>query len=545
MLQIKKIRKSVVLGIIILALIGGWTLQLSAASANSIYLSPGSKSIAKNKTFTIKLRVRPATPVNAVKATVNFDSSKLEYKSVTGASVFPIELAKSVGNGFIALEYGNLGGSVTIDSPLASITFKAKTSSGSTPIKLSNYNATKADGSGFTSPSAGNATITIKPTYKPKPKCPSGQTGTPPHCVTPKPPSGGGGGTKPSSHKDSHSKKSSKKDSKKDKTSKPKPAAPRLLSSATSVAFTKADVTVTSSAPTTAYLHFGIDGQTNIKSPVSKMAKSHNISIDQKYLVPGKTYSYIVVLNDSHGHTVKSPVKTFKTKGLPIKIKVTDKNKQPLKNIRVTLHSTPQTVKTDESGYAVFTDTVPGNHTLVHKNGSKTYEQPIKVANNVKVRDGVQSAAEQDFAVSYNFVQSSTPVGLYVIIAILLVALAVAGYWYFFILKRDRRPLEAAFTGTSTGYVAPSISPSDKQDDEFKNAERPDSDSDSLSPSSNVVQSNGIKPDIDRYRLITPTDRAETSGDNSSPSQVSPTAETVIRPDAQATVTQEDSRDET
>jgi hypothetical protein len=63
-----------------------------------------------------------------------------------------------------------------------------------------------------------------------------------------------------------------------------------------------------------------------------------------------------------------------------LKVGVFDKNNKPLKNKEVTLHSEPQTVKTDGDGFAIFKNVPIGDHTLSYKLGGATHETPVYVA---------------------------------------------------------------------------------------------------------------------------------------------------------------------
>lgn len=63
-----------------------------------------------------------------------------------------------------------------------------------------------------------------------------------------------------------------------------------------------------------------------------------------------------------------------------LKINCYDKNKQPLRNQEVTLHSDPQVVWTDSSGLATFKNVTYGNHTISHTEGKAIFSQTIVVA---------------------------------------------------------------------------------------------------------------------------------------------------------------------
>jgi hypothetical protein len=178
------------------------------------------------------------------------------------------------------------------------------------------------------------------------------------------------------------------------------------------------------------------------------------------------TYSYVVVTTDAQGIASQTAIQTFKTPGLKVVVGVFDSNHQPIKGKSVTLHSAPQTVKTDGNGFATFTDVAPGDHHVQYVVGGKTYAQMVTVANNVKTANGQQTAEPQNFSVVYNLVQTdahlSSWIGLSVAVLVVATVVVLARLGRLGIAVQFRRSQEAPLTmqpvvvsGSSTSPVRP------------------------------------------------------------------------------------------
>lgn len=434
-----------------ITLVSVWTLQQVSAATGSIYLTPGSKSVQVNTNVTFSLRIDPGASVQSVEGKVNFDTSKLEYVSYSsGGSAFAMQLQHNVSGGTITWAYGaNLGQNVTTDSLIETITFKAKASSGSSAISLTDANA--ASNGSYTDPAVTGATVNF--TAAPTPACPSGQVGTYPNCTTPTP-------TPTPTPKPTTPATTTPKPT--NNTAKPTaptvvPATPPASSTGSkpeitgvtpAIQFTVGSLEVNTSVPTTAYIKYGFTDNLSISSTVSPLGTSHVLALDPTMLLPGQTYYYAVVVTDQSGNQTQTETESFKTKGIPVKITVVDKNKKPLKNKTVVLHSDPITVKTDSNGVATINNAAPGVHQLRYTSGGKVYSQSVTIENNVKTDGEVQSASVQTFSVAYNdLAQPSSPWLAYVG-GLLLLAILAAGA-YFIIGKRNKLSPSSSFSGAS------------------------------------------------------------------------------------------------
>lgn len=446
---------------LVLALISAWTLQQVFAATGSIYITPGSNSVQVGNNVTVSLRINPGAEVNGVIATVNFDKTKLQYVTLSSAgSPFNTQLAHTGesaanANGVISLEYGALpingsSGKVSADSLIETITFKALASSGSASLTITNANSYLVSDSSPANPSVSGATVNF--TAAPAPTCPTGQVGTPPNCKTPTPTTP----TTPTTPKPSTT--TPTKPTNTTTPTKPvTPAAPaatqtgskpEITGATPAIQYTKGTLQVSSSTPTTAYIKYGFDKTSlPLTTPVSPLATSHLLALDFGSGSAGQTFYYAVVITDANGNQSQTEVEAVKTKGIPVKITVVDKDKKPLKNKTVTLHSDPITVKTDSNGVASINDAAPGNHTLRYTSGGKVYSQPVVIADNVQTEGEVQSAAVQSFSVTYDFAQPSSPWIAYVGGLVLLAILA--GGAFLIISRRNNSLPKSSFSGAS------------------------------------------------------------------------------------------------
>jgi hypothetical protein len=418
------------LGLAVSASIFG--LQQALAATGSIYVTPASNSVQVGNSFTVSVRISPGTTVDSVQGTVGFDASKLQLVSVnTASSAFTTELQNTTSSGSVVFARGDFGAGASTDSLIESITFKALASSGSGSISLSGANA-DASGS-FTNPSSTGASVSFTAAPVATPTCPSGQTGTPPNCVTPVTGgSGTSGGTSSGGSKTPTTKTPTSTTTTPSTTSSPAPtgastptaAAPAPTVTAQKVLYTQAELSFTSKTPTKVYVRFGLDDQLTTNTAETDFSTTHVVTIDPSLLVPGEHYSYVVVATDQQGGVVQSTVQHFTTKGLTLTMGVFDTNHNPLRGKTVTLHSSPQTAKTDKNGFVTFTGVAPGDHQVLYTAGKKTYTQQVTVVNNVQSSGSTQTATAQNFSVVYGFTQSDLHIAVWVWI---LLAVAILG----------------------------------------------------------------------------------------------------------------------
>ena len=110
----------------------------SRAAAATLYLSPASQTVTQATTFNVQVRENSSTdPVNAVQANLTYDTTKLDFVSISNTgSAFGVEAENTGGAGAVRIARGVTGGQppVTGDQLVATITFRAKTSLGATSV---------------------------------------------------------------------------------------------------------------------------------------------------------------------------------------------------------------------------------------------------------------------------------------------------------------------------------------------------------------------------------------------------------------------------
>ncbi len=133
--------------------------------------------------------------------------------------------------------------------------------------------------------------------------------------------------------------------------------------------------------PSSSIVEYGINEESASQFPFSardeRLVIDHQVILDSRLLQPATTYHFRVASTDETGAEVVSDTQTFKTKGFSAEIKVHDKKGQPLKGVKVTVSSEPQTQITNEEGIAVFEDLEPGKHMVVLDFGGKSISETI------------------------------------------------------------------------------------------------------------------------------------------------------------------------
>ena len=443
-----------------------WSVASANAPANSLYLSSSASSVQAGGTFVVSLRVNPGMSIDTVTANVGYNAAVVSLVGVTcaGAPLSAFPSCPGSGNP-VSFTAADLGGSVSTDTLVAQLTFKTLVSSGTASFTLSGNDATAGSAH---NPSASGTSVSISP-----PPCPAGYSGIYPNCVAPPPtPTNSTPSTPhPSTTPPSSSKSGSPTPTKtptatasptRTPTLSPIPAppvtsatgVPGVVVTADNVQYSQATLNLTSSAPTQVWIEYGTDQQHYTNTAPDALATTHQITLNPEMLVPGQTYYYVIISKDQAGQTNQSNVQTFKTKGLTVRVRVVDSVGRPLQNQMVTLHSAPVTAKTDDKGYATFTNVTPGTHSLASATGKKIYTQQIEVVNNVSTSPtNTQTSAIQNVAVMLPFKQSpSLGARLLPIFLILLLAgAAVALYMFRLAIAQAVTRLMARSTATPSG----------------------------------------------------------------------------------------------
>jgi len=434
-----------------------WLMNVASAAGGQLYTSASSSTVTPGGTVSVNVRINPGTPTDTVNVVLNYDASKMTYASVSYAgSPFDQHFGFSASGGQVTFAAAILGNSVSSDSLVAQINFTASASgSGTTSFNLTGSNAAYAGSA--TNPTFGAASSVSF-------VCPSGQTGTPPSCSTPSTGGTGGtggstggstGGTKttpPPKTTGGSTTNTSSGGTGSTSTTNTQPVGTPATVTGSEVQYTTATISCTTKTASTAYIRYGIGGQLTSNTAVDASGTTHKITLDPKTLLPGQTYSYVVVTTDASGKVSQTEVQTFRTKGMRVTLTLFDKNHKPLKNKTVTLHSDPMTGKTDGKGNVTFADVPLGNHSVVYTAGKTNYTKEISVLNNVKTEGQTQKAEAQTFSIVYGFAESSLSM-LWVWLGVIVVVVAVLG-----LLARSGR-LGFAMQMRNHDYAVPMSAP--------------------------------------------------------------------------------------
>jgi hypothetical protein len=175
------------------------------AASVELYLQPANLTVAQGTSFNTAIRLDTGgASVNAVQANLSYPADKLEYVAVSYAgSSFPQKAEESISTGSIRLaRFVDPGGSASGDLLFATVTFKARVSSGSAAVIFADGSAvTSSSGDGsnilsstspgtyhFTPPAAPPPPPTQPPAAPPTTPTPPPSTATPPPPGTATPP---------------------------------------------------------------------------------------------------------------------------------------------------------------------------------------------------------------------------------------------------------------------------------------------------------------------------------------------------------------------
>ena len=381
------------------------------AGTGFIYISPGTVNAEINGTFSVQLRINPGTSVNAVQATVSFNTSALQLLS-TSLGAFSTCTQNSASGGTVSLACAMLGSSTSSDSLIDTITLKALAGSGSTPISVSGNAASSGT---YTNPSVSGATINFyspAPAPAPAPTTSQSQTYTSAPRSSSTPPSSSSPAPSPSATP----------------TTTPPPPVVSFSAKSISVQFTGGLLSIRTNIPVKISIIYGTSQQTMNQTSAQTSLGTKNVLDLGNGLTPGTTYYYQIIATDGNGNITKGPVGTFTTKGYTISVTVLDNLNHPIPDQSVTLHSSPMVSQTNSKGVATFTNVAPGIHHLEYVSGGKIYSEVVYVVNDVTGNGAHETAKPQTAAVvfaNYTYKPKHWNWMLTVIIGAILVAFAL------------------------------------------------------------------------------------------------------------------------
>lgn len=336
------------------AMLSFYTPHVSA-STSRLYLSPSSGKYKSGQSFTVKIRVSAGQSVNAVQANLSYSATKLSVSSMSyGGSAFEIQAESSASGGSIRIGRGTTS-AFTGDRLVGSITFKAKTGSGSASVSFTGGTTLANNGSSITSSTSGGSYSFYTPTSTSSSSSSKNSSSTSSKTTT----------TAPASTADSP-----KPDTKKKAADKTGP--------------TIADITMKSNGPGTSVISFstnekakttveyGLGSSYGITQSSRSQTTGHSFTLNAKYLLPKTTYHYRIVATDTHGNKTISGDRSFTTSGAPFTMTVQDKNGQPLQNATVTIDGEEK--RTDKNGKAEFSLSLGRKTATVQYGGTTTLQ---------------------------------------------------------------------------------------------------------------------------------------------------------------------------
>jgi hypothetical protein len=326
--------------------VGSFGGIVKAASA-AIYVSPGTSYVNKGSNVTVKVKVDAGSgSMDSVRATLNFDSSRLQYVGYSEGAFNTLTANPSDGSfrySAICIACRKQGIQVVF-----SITFKALRT-GAAALTLSDV-AVSYTGAGFSSVSTSNGTVQV---------------------TTPGNASGSNNSTGEAQSSVFGATDGQDADSK----------APKINGD---IKIEKSQSTITlsfkSSEKAKSRTAYSL-GDNSGFAVNNKLLADHKIVLGQKQpLEAGQTYQITIRLTDKDGNTAKAKSLEVRTTGVDYAVRIIDKDGQPLINHPVTLHSEPMQTMTDHGGTARFTDVTPGEHTLVLSINGSEITEPVTVA---------------------------------------------------------------------------------------------------------------------------------------------------------------------
>lgn len=141
---------------------GVLALPVSAAAAPiQLYTTPASTTVKPGSTITVEIRTNPGTPIDAVQATIAYNTTCLKYVSTdTTGSAFPVGLPSTTTSRSITITRGIFAPDVVqSDSLVARVTFKVLNRTTTTTLKLTG-NATYQGA--YINPTTASTTVRIR-----------------------------------------------------------------------------------------------------------------------------------------------------------------------------------------------------------------------------------------------------------------------------------------------------------------------------------------------------------------------------------------------
>lgn len=337
----------------------------AAAATGSIYLSPSSKSAVSGASVTLSVRLSSSDAVNAVQSNLSYPTDKLDYLSTSfSGTAFEIQAQSTGGGGSVMIARGTTG-SVSGDKLIATVTFRAKVSSGSAVVSVTGDSSLANNGTEIPS-SKGSATITFsKPAPAPTP--------------TPAPPA--------------------------DTT------APTITATSATASLTSATISWQTNEASDSSVDYGPTSSYGLTVSKSERVTQHQVVLSSSFLQPLTTYHFRVHSTDASGNKQDGADQTFTTQGVAVTITVKSTQGSAITGAKVTVNGTDYT--TDSKGMA--TVKLPlGKTTVAASKDGKYTTASIDVGSGDLTDKAKQVTLQLDVQVKRNWLPYSIAMGTFV-----------------------------------------------------------------------------------------------------------------------------------
>ena len=320
-----------------------------AYAAANFYLSPSKLTVPQGNTFSVSVRVSSAEAIDSVQANLSYPADKLDFLSIsTSGGTFDITAEKSGGGGSVRIGVARVG-AVSGDRLVATVSFRAKVSSGTANISFAAGTEAVAAGNPVGGGTSGGTYTLAAPPPPPPP---------------------------------------------------PDTTAPKISDvKAAATTFKGATIEWKSDEASSSIVEYGLTTKYGLSAEGAGGTKEHKVSFTSDLLLPGLTYHFRVKSADAAGNLATSGDSTFKTKGCTVKVKVVDQNNKPIVGAKVTLASGVQTATTDKEGTVSFTDIEPGKQLVTVEYQEKIQSQPVEVKEPSEKEQTAGVATTQNFEV--------------------------------------------------------------------------------------------------------------------------------------------------
>lgn len=307
-----------------------------AAGAN-MYMTPASRSVSKSAIILINVRVNGGgAGVNAVQANVAYPTDKLEYlNSYYSGTGFEVQAESSWGGGVVRMARGTLN-PINGDALVGTISFRVLASSGSATLSFAGGSTVAANGTEIGS-GKGSASMTFTP------------------------PQAGGGGSSSSSTPAA--------------PAPPKDTTPPVISGIyeKSIGLNSATIVWKTDEDANAVVEYSLDQSYALSASVAALSKTHEVTLPAAAIQPKTTYYYRVKSADTAGNIKLSEVRKFTSKGIPVTVKVSDEQGQPVSGAKVSIGDSIGL--TNSQGLAKISSAAGKQQVLAEFSGKTTKQQ--------------------------------------------------------------------------------------------------------------------------------------------------------------------------